>query len=164
MRTYLFDGIPETISKMVVPIKPIEHFKKAISLLQQNPNCDACLAYGRIAGWNYAFVETPLTVTAVWNQMLPKKIWVGDDAFVDKGETPEHMTRSQQEKIQQIDGVPSDPMAKGFDPFYFWKLPHPRQSEVFINNQLKKQELKRAWFDKHMPEPRKMTPQRYWGD
>lgn len=149
---------------MVTKIDPIQHFKKAISLLQNNPDCEACLAYGRIAGWNYALEETPLLITALWNAMLPKKLHVGHDAFEDKGWTPENMTRNQMEKIQEIEKVPTDPMVKGFDPFYFWKMPYPTQSKVFIQKQHEMRKLKDDWYKKHCPEPPKMKHQRYWGD
>lgn len=149
---------------MVVREKPIVYFKKAISLLQQHPECEACLAYGRVAGWNYAFVEEPLTVTAVWNAMLPKKIWVGHEAFEDKGVAPDPITSEQREIIRKYDGVPTDPMAKGFDPFYTWKFPEPDQSPIFIERQRRMAELKAKWYKENGYAERKMKAQRYWGD
>ena len=139
-----------------------EQFKRAIALLQKHPDSIACIAFGRIAGWNYSFEKTPLIVTEIWNANLPKKIHVGNDAFIDKGHAPEWLTRSEKEEIQRYEGVPTDPLDAGFEPFYEWSFPHPRMSPIFLEQTKEKQERERLKWEKE--QENRMKPQRYLGD
>jgi len=139
-----------------------EQFKRAIALLQKHPDSVACIAFGRIAGWNYAFEKTPLIVTEIWNANLPKKIHVGNDAFIDKGETPEWLTRSEKLEIQDYEGVPKDPHHKRFEPYYEWSFPRPIQSPRFLLECDRKSEILRKQQEER--KSRNMPMERYWGD
>jgi hypothetical protein len=130
-------------------ITDIEMFKRGIGLLQQNPKSQACLKFAMLAGWNFALLESPLMAYVAWNNYMPKELRVSEDAFLDKGETPDPMTRAEMEEIRVIEKVPSDAMAKGFDPFYTWKFPTPKQSHKAIFKQREIEKAKKDYFEKY---------------
>lgn len=145
-------------------IEDIEMYKRGIGLLQNNPDSIACLKFCRLAAWNFALHESPLMAVAAWNALLPTELKVNIDAFEDKGETPDWMTKAEMEEIRKIEGVTDDPMEKGFDPFYTWKFPQPRQSPLFIKRDKEMREAKAKFYEKYLPRPNTMKAQRYWGD
>ena len=151
-------------SDMVAPdINPHKNFARALKLLRANLDSDACVRFAQIEGWNFSFYEDPLMAAAMWNNYLPCKVRVGHDAFIDKGITPEHLTRSEMEEIQELEGVTNDPMKEGFQPFYTWTFSVPKQSKVYIDQQRKYQEAKERYIAKYFPS-NTMEAQRYWGD
>lgn len=140
------------------------NFVRALILLRENPSSKSCLAFARIAGWNFSFSESPLMAVSCWNAYLPSCQRVNYDAFEDKGETPDHLTKSQMQEIQMLEGVTTDPHADGFQPFYTWSLSHPTQSRVYIERVRSLDEAKKAYFSKYVKTTNKIEPQRYWGD
>ena len=141
-----------------------KNYARALRLLRENHESEACLAFARIAGWNFAMEESPLMSVAMWNVYLPNNLMVNYDAFVDKGETPEHLTKSQMKEIQMLEEVPTDPHADGFQPFYTWTLSNPIQSKVFIQRQQTYAKARAEYFEKYVESRKRMRPQRYWGD
>jgi hypothetical protein len=141
-----------------------KNFARALVLLRENPDCQACLKFAHNAGWNFARLETHLMAYAMWNAYLPNRLKINYDAFEDKGVTPEHMTRHEMEKIQKLEGVTNDPMKKGFQPFYFWTFGIPKQSPKYIKQQQEIEKEKAKYYEKYQPSERRMEHQRYWGD
>jgi len=141
-----------------------KNFARALNLLRKNSDSEACMAFARNAGWNFAHLETPLMAVAMWNVYLPPKLRINYDAFDDKGETPEHLTKLQMQEIQHLEGVPTDPFHPDFQPFYDWTFGIPIQSKLFIERERKYEQAKAEYFEKYQPSPRKMQHQRYWGD
>jgi hypothetical protein len=137
----------------------IEMFKRGIGLLQQNPKSQACLKFAMLAGWNFALIESPIMAYVAWNTYLQTELKVNEDAFVDRGETPEQMTRAEMEEIRVIEKVPSDPLAKGFDPFYFWKFPRPKQSPKYIKKQREIESARQEYLSKYTTQNKPMRNQ-----
>ena len=143
--------------------EPIKTYKRALVLLRENQISQACLVFARIAGWNFAFAESPAMAMVVWNLFLPKSLRVNIDAFEDKGQTPDHLTQDQKSEIKILEGIPNDPKHKDFQPFYEWGLPRPNQSPIEMEQIFKMREAKEEYFRKYHP-TRTMKAQRYWGD
>jgi len=121
--------------------KVMREYRDFLFIVEKNKKSsriDSLLKYAHILGWNYSLLSSPIISTAVWNCILPKKLKIGYDTFVDKGFTPDDLPTSDAEYVAQMQGQGTKYNDQNYTAFWEWQLYRPYTSPIWIQKNSKK--------------------------